>query len=64
MDLDADVLLLCSDGLTEEVDDDEIKTVVAGAPDLEAVGDRLIKRANENGGTDNVSVVLGVLADG
>jgi protein phosphatase len=52
-------LLCCSDGLTEEVDDDTIADVVAGAPDLESAADRLVARANENGGSDNVSVVLG-----
>lgn len=61
--LGTDTLVLCSDGLTEEVDDDEILAVVTAAPDLETAGDRLIERANENGGRDNVSVVLGSLDD-
>jgi protein phosphatase len=50
-------LLLCSDGLTEEVPDPAIGSTVVGAPLDEAV-DRLVDAANENGGSDNVSVVL------
>lgn len=61
--LGRDTLVLCSDGLTEEVEDDEILAVVTAAPTLDAAGDRLIERANENGGSDNVSVVLGSLDD-
>jgi protein phosphatase len=50
-------LLLCSDGLTEEVPDPTIGSAVVGAPLDDAV-DRLVDAANENGGSDNVSVVL------
>lgn len=59
--LDTVTLLLCSDGLTEEIDDDEIKDIVTDAAGLEAAGDQLIKRANEKRGGDNVSVVLGAI---
>jgi PPM family protein phosphatase len=51
-------LLLCSDGLTDQVSSSEIMEVVAeysGDPDR--VGRELIRRANEAGGKDNVSVV-------
>lgn len=58
VDLDADVLLLCSDGLTEEVGDETIRAVVTGKSDPTAVADRLIEQANENGGSDNISVVV------
>ncbi|WP_251343548.1 Stp1/IreP family PP2C-type Ser/Thr phosphatase [Haloplanus halophilus] len=50
-------LLLCSDGLTEEVSDAAIRDVVADEPPDAAV-DRLVDAANENGGSDNVTVVL------
>lgn len=52
-------LLLCSDGLTEEVSDDAIARIVAAYDDLDTTARALIERANENGGSDNVSVVLG-----
>lgn len=51
-------LLLCSDGLTEEVAEATIADTVADAPDLAAAADRLVETANRNGGSDNVSVVL------
>jgi serine/threonine protein phosphatase PrpC len=53
-----DAFLLCSDGLHGELDDDEI-TAILSEPchPAEAVG-RLIDRANEKGGADNVTAVL------
>jgi len=51
-------LVLCSDGLTEEVPDPEIRAVVSGSEALAAAADELIERANDAGGSDNVSVVL------
>lgn len=55
----SDTILLCSDGLTEEVPESEIQKIVTDSSALESAADQLIKRANENGGSDNVSVVLG-----
>lgn len=54
-----ETLLLCSDGLTEEVSESTIREVVAGSPSVEDAADELVATANENGGSDNVSVVLG-----
>ncbi len=53
-----DVLLLCSDGLTGVVDDDELAEELSGADDPEAVVARLIERANDGGGPDNITVVV------
>ena len=54
-----DIYLLCSDGLTDMVDDQEIHaTVTAFKDNLDQLADRLITIANENGGRDNVSVLL------
>jgi protein phosphatase len=53
-----DVLLLCSDGLTNAIDDHEIAATLATHRDLEAAADQLIARANESGGPDNITVVL------
>lgn len=59
-----DVWLLCSDGLTEMLDDLEIARVVAEpASSLQAMADELVGLANDAGGVDNVSVIL-VRADG
>jgi PPM family protein phosphatase len=52
-------LLLCSDGLTDMVDDDEIKRVVlSGGPHLETSAERLVDIANTHGGKDNITVIL------
>ncbi|GAB3311668.1 Stp1/IreP family PP2C-type Ser/Thr phosphatase [Haloplanus rallus] len=50
-------LLLCSDGLTEEVPEPSIREVVVDDSPDDAV-DRLVDAANDNGGSDNVTVVL------
>jgi len=55
---DGDVLLLCSDGLYTEVTDADIAQVLTEASDLAAAADTLVDRANDNGGSDNVTVVL------
>ena len=53
-----DVVLLCSDGLTNMLDDEEIKNIVNGYPTLEDRARALINAANINGGKDNIAVVL------
>jgi protein phosphatase len=53
-----EVLLLCSDGLTGMLEDQEIEAILLASRDLEACGNELIRAANERGGTDNISVVL------
>ena len=53
-----DVVLLCSDGLTEEVPDDEIARVLGEEGDLSGKAQALIDLANANGGSDNVTVTL------
>ena len=54
-----DVLVLCSDGLSGQVKKDEIAEIVTKSPDLSSACDRLIALANERGGPDNISVVIG-----
>lgn len=53
---DGDTLLLCSDGLTNFLDDKDILTVFQNN-DISAVAERLVETANENGGGDNITVV-------
>ena len=54
-----DIYLLCSDGLTDMLEDDEIKnTIVDNGEDLEKIASELIRLSNEAGGKDNISAVL------
>ena len=53
-----DLLLLCSDGLTEHLQDDEIASRLDTTDDLSDVAQDLVDSANRAGGTDNVTVVL------
>ena len=53
-----DWLLLCSDGLNDELEDQEIATILRTHAQLEAAADELIAQALAKGGKDNVSVVL------
>jgi protein phosphatase len=53
-----DVYLLCCDGLTDLVDDWMIKEIMTSGETLDEVADGLIRAANANGGTDNITVVL------
>lgn len=56
---EGETVLLCSDGLTEEVPDSTIGEVVAETDSLAEAASALVRAANERGGSDNVSVVLG-----
>ena len=51
-------VLLCSDGLTNMIDDDEILEIVNKFSDLHDAAEELINRANEAGGNDNITVVV------
>ena len=53
-----DVYLLCSDGLSDMLDDQSIAQLLQGYDSLEAAGRALIDAANDAGGKDNISVVL------
>ncbi len=53
-----DTYLLCSDGLSGPVSDDEMLEIVSGTGDLKGAAAKLIERANQNGGPDNITVVL------
>jgi serine/threonine protein phosphatase PrpC len=58
-----DLFLLCSDGLTTMVGDEDISKLLTAARDLEQAGKGLVKAANRAGGEDNVTVVLFRLAE-
>jgi protein phosphatase len=54
-----DIYLMCTDGLSGPVSDEEIREITAhSAPDLLNASKGLIERANRNGGPDNITVVL------
>ena len=54
-----DVLLLCSDGLTDMLSDEEIESVIQKyRNNLPVTADKLIHEANDKGGIDNISVIL------
>jgi protein phosphatase len=57
--LPGDVYLLCSDGLNDMVEDEDIQnTLFALQRNLPLAASQLIQMANDNGGRDNVSVIL------
>jgi protein phosphatase len=62
MNLEAgDTFLLCTDGLTREIPEEEIARVLGVGDDLQRAAQRLVDEANENGGRDNVTcVVVGI----
>jgi len=53
-----DRLLLCTDGLTGMVSEEEIKEMLQGIADPSEAAERLVRRANEAGGVDNITVVV------
>ena len=57
--LPGDTLLICSDGLSDMVNKQEITSILTGrSASLQEKGERLIAAANRNGGLDNITVVL------
>ena len=56
-----DVILLCSDGLTNMVSDEQIARTVSGKGSLREKAEYLVETANHNGGRDNITVVLAEL---
>ncbi|WP_302626158.1 Stp1/IreP family PP2C-type Ser/Thr phosphatase [uncultured Eubacterium sp.] len=55
---DGEVLLLCSDGLTNMVEDYDIKKIIKSNEGIEDAVRELIRQANENGGKDNISAIV------
>ncbi len=61
--LAGDLYMMCSDGLSDMVDDPAIAKIAALEVELEVVAEELIAAANANGGRDNISVLLAVAAE-
>ena len=53
-----DYYLMCSDGLSDMVDDGEIASILGGESPIEQKAESLVMAANEHGGRDNISVLL------
>jgi protein phosphatase len=56
--MDGDRILICSDGLTNMVAEDQIQAILEATPAPQETADRLIKAANRAGGIDNITVVV------
>ena len=54
---EGDVVLLCSDGLTEYVNDKEIKTIIENNPSCQVAVNALGQMANDRGGRDNITIL-------
>ena len=55
---EGDLILMCTDGLTNMLEDEEIRMILDGARDIVEKAEELVRKANENGGRDNISVIL------
>ena len=55
---EGDMILMCTDGLTSMLEDEEIRMILDGARDIVEKAEELVAAANERGGRDNISVIL------
>ena len=55
---EGDLILMCTDGLTNMLEDEEIRMILDGARDVVEKAEELVDAANERGGRDNISVIL------
>lgn len=53
-----DTILMCTDGLTNMVEDEEIFRIVKSGRDVVEIVEELVEKANENGGKDNIGIVI------
>jgi serine/threonine protein phosphatase PrpC len=59
-----DRVLICSDGLTNMIEDDAVRAILEAEPDTERAAAALVRAANDAGGVDNTTVVLIDVAEG
>lgn len=55
---EGDTVLMCTDGLTNMLEDEEIRMTISGGRDIVEKAQALVRTANENGGRDNISVII------
>lgn len=53
-----DTILMCTDGLTNMVEDEEIFRIVKSGRDIVEAAKELVEKANENGGRDNIGIIM------
>jgi len=53
-----DFVLMCSDGLTNMIEDEEIRMILLAQKDIASKAEALVAAANQNGGKDNITVIL------
>lgn len=53
-----DIVLMCSDGLTNMLEDEEISRILKSQDTIEERAEKLIEAANSNGGKDNIAVII------
>jgi len=61
---DRDLFLICSDGLTSMISDDELGSILRSSDSLEETAESLVRAANQSGGKDNITVVMFRLGNG
>ena len=59
-----DVFLICSDGLTSMISDEELGSILRSEESLEEAAESLVRAANQSGGKDNITVVMFRLGNG
>ena len=55
---DGDIVLMCSDGLSNMLEDEEIGKILREKGSLEERAEKLVEAANNNGGKDNIAVII------
>lgn len=53
-----DIILMCTDGLSNMIEDEELFHIVQGGRDIVEAAQSLVETAKENGGTDNIGIVI------
>jgi PPM family protein phosphatase len=61
---DGDLFLICSDGLTSMISDEELGSILRSSDSLDAAAASLVRAANQSGGKDNITVVMFRLGNG
>ena len=59
-----DRFLLCSDGLVDEIDDEHIEQILKQHTETQTAADALLQAANDNGGRDNITVIVSDVLEG
>ena len=53
-----DLILMCSDGLSNMLEDSQIEKIIKKGGELSEIAGELVEQANQNGGKDNIAVIL------